>query len=342
MERYVNGTTTDPASDGKSNSGDEVGPLSILPIVVSLFAVVAIAIAACVFYRKRQRERAQLLARQLRVTERRIDAVGSLRGRKEKDSGKTVYYPPTDVRASASEPSIVSRPIPGIRPHYVIRAYQPQLVPIHSKLQTRTSLINSSACSCDYVAETSFCSTCKEKDDKKAARKDTSAGSLAVELATVPSIGSLSAIQTPSKSGQQDDPLRKQEIRRTRSDTAGVSSQNTHNISILAGIMNKVGEITTPSRGVLEWMEKSKTQHNIDIHTHTQPPPTTSLDTHLPSSYPGAEGSQYMSTTTNEQEPPPNTPVSQSIATSINEGATATDKHALSYISEDTQSEKWV
>lgn len=316
MEGKAN-STLQPATalgDAKGTEGDEVGPLSVLPICVSLFALIAIVVAACVVYRKRQRQRARVLARQLRVTERRIDAVGSLREKKERDAGrKPIYYPPTDVRASASEPSMVTRPRPtAVRPHYVIRAYQ---TPIHRKLQPQTSVINSSACSCDYGADSTFCSTCKDRDDEKTSKRDASTGSLAVELATVPSLGSLTTINSPT--GRPG-------LRRTRSDIGGVQVELSHPLQI-ENTPERDGE--TPSKHILAWMKKSSTQP-----AHLLP---ASLSAQLPLE---TEGHTPLSAaTTNEQEPPPNTPTSPSIATSTGDvGKT------LSYISDDGQSEKWV
>ena len=343
MERSVNSSTgSEPSSTDGSSGSEEVGPLSILPICVSLVAVVAIAVAACVFYRKRQRERAQLLARQLRVTERRIDAVGSLWEKREKDAArnKHTYYPPTDVRASASEPSVVTRPAPGgVRPHYVVRAFQPRLVPLPSsssynnnndKLRSR-SLVNSSVCSCDYGVE--ICSMCKEGTEEAEAKKirrecTTSDGSLAVELATVPSVGSLSAVN-PTQ------PV----IRRTKSDTATTpeTALSRKSLQVRSSLLaDGDGAVRTPTRQVLEWMEKSSAQPSSRLNTHPPPLPA-SLEVYR-------ESEEYMSTvvtSTNEQEPHPNTPVSRSVATSAESDIHHTEK-AQSYVSEDTQSERWV
>ena len=340
MESSVNSTrASEPPSTTDGSTGSDVGPLSILPICVSLLAVVAIAVAACVFYRKRQRERAQLLARQLRVTERRIDAVGSLWEKRERRSSvrnKQTYYPPTDVRASASEPSVVTGP----RPHYVIRAFQPRLVPLpssssnHDRPRPR-SLVNSSVCSCDYGVE--ICSMCKEgttEDDaaKKSRRSEyASDGSLAVELGTIPSVGSLSAAdKTPSQAF----------IRRTKSDSATTPGEKgalaRRSLQIRSSLLVVEGDtpVTTPMRHVLEWMEKSSN------HPPTLAPP-------LPPSlevYTETEGymTSTVATSTNEQEPPPNTPVSRSVVTGDESETPHTVDKALSYISEDTQSEKWV
>ena len=322
MAGKVNSTlqpaTTLGATD-KDSEVDEVGPLSVLPICVSLFALIAIVVAACVFYRKRQRQRAQVLARQLRVTERRIDAVGSLREKKERNVGRRpIYYPPTDVRASASEPSIVTRPT-ALRPHYVLRAYQTQLVPIHRKLQAQMSVVNSSACSCDYGVDSTFCSTCKDIADEKMRKRDASTGSLAVELATVPSLGSLTTINTPSCHPA---------LRRTRSDVGGVQMESPHPLPI-GNTPERDGEMS--SKHILAWMKKSSTQ---PAHLSSLLPPSSS--TQLPSTHPEAERDTPLSVaTTNEQDPPPNTPTSHSIATSVDiDGG-----KVLNYISED---EKWV
>lgn len=308
--------------DTGANSDSEVGPLSILPICVSLFAVVAVAIAAILFYRKRQRQRAQLLARQLRLTERRIDVVGNIREKKEER--KSLYRPPTDVRASASEPSIVSRRIPGIRPHYVIRAYQPRP---RAGANPPLSAVNTSACSCDY-GESTFCSTCKEEEKRNAkeSKIDASAGSLAVELDTVPSVSSLSTIRTPA--GQPT-------IRRTQSETAaGESVRHTSSLkSSVASIPKK--DDTTPSRQIIAWMEKATTaRSNSPLATATvldlQPSSAASLP---------AVPVAAATAVTSEQKPPHNTPASPSLATSDAEGVV---EKTLSYVSESAQSEEWV
>ena len=314
-------STSTPATElgTGANSESEVGPLSILPICVSLFAVVAVAIAAVMFYRKRQRQRAQLLARQLRVTERRIDVVGNIREKKEER--KSLYRPPTDVRASASEPSIVSRPIPGIRPHYVIRAYQPR--PRAGALST----VNTSACSCDY-GESTFCSTCKEEDKRNAkeSKVDASAGSLAVELDTVPSVSSLSTIRTAS-----GHPT----IRRTQSETAaGESVRHTSSLKSSMASIPKEDDVT-PSRQILAWMEKATT-------VRSNSPLTAALD-RQPSSAASLSEVPVAATTTvtSEQKPPPNTPASHSLARTSDADGGAVEK-TLSYISESAQSEEWV
>ena len=317
MDRSVN-STANPATQlsetDENSTATEVGPLSILPIIVTLLAVAAVAMAACVFYRKRQRQQAELLARQLRVTERRINAVGSLREKTEKYAGRrSLYYPPSDVRTSASEPSIVNnRPVPSIRPHYVLRAYQS---PFRAKVQR--SAINPSACTCEYGAESSFCSACKERDEKEN-KKEASSGSLAVELATVPSTSSLTTINTPSSQSA---------IPRTRSATAGEAAETATPLNSQKIGFNTRKDDTTSAKHVLAWMQKSSSQPcAIPLHLNSNGNQQASLPVHT-------------SITTNEQEPPPNTPVSQSNAASIDDGAA--EQHQ-SYISESALSEKWV
>ena len=310
-------STANPATQlsatDESSTANEVGPLSILPICVTLLAVAAVAVAACVFYRKRQRQQAELLARQLRVTERRIDAVGSLREKKEKYAGRrSLYYPPSDVRASASEPSIVSRPV---RPHYVLRAYQsPLALPPIRKVQR--SMINPSACTCEYGVESSFCSACKERDEK-GNKKEASSESLAVELATVPSTSSLTTVNTPSSQPA---------VPRTRSDTAGEAAETVRPLNPQNMGNTASNPDMTPSRHVLAWMEKSSSQPCAT----PLPLPPTSLNSQQ------ASLASHISITTNEQEPPPNTPVSHS---NVDDGAA---EQRLSYISDAALSEKWV
>ena len=334
-------STQSPSTQGDTTDGssNEVGPLSVLPVVISLLAVVAIAIAACVFYRNRQRQRAELLARQLRVTERRIDVAGSVWDKSRDVVQKTtLYYPPADVRASASEPSVVTRTVPGsTRPHYVIRAFQPRLVPLSSSnkaREERMSVVNSSVCSCDYGVE--VCSMCKEEPGEKQTCRDASNGSLAVELGTVPSLGSVDqAASPPQREVPQSE---KVVIRRSKSDTAATAAETApvrRSLQVESVLLMEREPQETPTRQVLKWMERSAAAKPQTVPSQPLPPASLSL-----TPYPETE--EYTSTiitSTNEQEPPPNTPASRSLAT---ESEVAPPEKALSYISEDTQSEKWV
>ena len=92
---------TAPPTDNSFSS-----PASVLPLVISLATLVTIIIAACVIYRKRQNKRSQELARQLRVTERKIDAIGNLKAKKEQEllglaNRKAEYNPPATAPCSS-------------------------------------------------------------------------------------------------------------------------------------------------------------------------------------------------------------------------------------------------
>ena len=97
---------------GNGTTGEDAGvsfssPIVVLPILVAVVTLLAVAIAGCALYRKHQRKRARKLARQLKVTEMKIDAIGSLKARKEQElaARQTVeYLPSRDVvcRSTAS------------------------------------------------------------------------------------------------------------------------------------------------------------------------------------------------------------------------------------------------
>lgn len=337
MGGNANETSTPTTEVSTSSDVEATGPLSILPICVSLIAVVALAIAACVFYRKRQRQQAQQLARQLRLTERRIHAVGNLTVKKEKElaAKRSEYYPPSDVRASASEPSVI-RP-----PHYFVNANNPGLNATRAKA-VQTSIVNASACSCEY-GDSTYCSACKDsvldshRADSKATMedRDMSAGSLAVELATVPSVSSLTAVHTASKPP---------ELRRTRSEF----SQTSHTQNKTPQAVDYGSATSTPSRedattaSIRAWMAGSSSAKPST--SASRPFPHSPLYPVQPSPCPLSGPQLAMSPadttcTASEPEGRPNTPVSQS-ATSEEEGDA--EQRAMEYTSDDALSEKWV
>ena len=95
-------STVPPPTDTSFTS-----PVSILPLIISLATLVTIIITACIIYRKRQNKRSQELARQLRVTERKIDAIGNLKAKKEQEllglaKRKAEYIPPTTAPCSSA------------------------------------------------------------------------------------------------------------------------------------------------------------------------------------------------------------------------------------------------
>ena len=108
----VNTTTTQsptvqdnpPASPPTDTSF--TSPASILPLIISLATLVTIIITACIIYRKRQNKRSREPARQLRVTERKIDAIGTLKAKKEQElrglaNRKAEYIPPATAPCSS-------------------------------------------------------------------------------------------------------------------------------------------------------------------------------------------------------------------------------------------------
>ena len=211
----MNSSSASQGSD--SNSSSLTSPVSVIPLFISIATLVAIVVAACVIYRKRQRRRAQELARRLRVTERRID---SLKARKERaqelSAGKTDYFPPTDLQNSISsldiEGSIRKQPSHQLPSHYALHAQEEPFTRSTTTIDsTRRSLkhqeevtINSVVCS--VYEETSFdCSTCKEEGSMVTDSQTTNEGinsSMAVECETTPSVSSMSTLQerVPRKS----------------------------------------------------------------------------------------------------------------------------------------------
>ena len=95
--------STTPEEPSSSPQNDFTSPVTILPLVISVATLLAIAIVGCVLYRKRQQRRSQELERQLRVTERKIDAIGTLKAKKEQElaARKAKYYPPTQAACSS-------------------------------------------------------------------------------------------------------------------------------------------------------------------------------------------------------------------------------------------------
>ena len=96
-----------PPPQGPTEDSSFSSPVSVLPLGISLATLVTIIIAACVIYRKRQNKRSQDLAKQLRVTERRIDAIGNIKAKKEQEllgfgNRKTEYNPPEAAPCSSA------------------------------------------------------------------------------------------------------------------------------------------------------------------------------------------------------------------------------------------------
>ena len=100
-------TTVEESLNSPPTDNSFSSPATILPLVISLATLVTIIIVACILYRKRQNKRSQELARQLRVTERKIDAIGNLKAKKEQQllglaNRKTEYHPPATAPCSSA------------------------------------------------------------------------------------------------------------------------------------------------------------------------------------------------------------------------------------------------
>ena len=98
------------ASNGGNNGGGFSSPVSLLSLVVLLGAVVAVLLVICFLYRRRQQRR---LARQLRFTERRIDAVAdNLKARKEQRALGGAAPARISIAAPAATRPVLPRPPP--------------------------------------------------------------------------------------------------------------------------------------------------------------------------------------------------------------------------------------
>ncbi len=91
---------------------DLTNPATVLPLVAVLTVSLLILSGGCIIYHRRQKKTTQDLVRKLKVTERRIDAMGMKRTSKKEqhvnlhvDDKKTDYCPPIAVTGSSSSPS---------------------------------------------------------------------------------------------------------------------------------------------------------------------------------------------------------------------------------------------
>lgn len=113
MKMETNNTTDIPeeTSAPPPAQNDLTSPVTILPLVISVATLLGIVVAGCVVYRKRQQKRSQEYARKIRVTQKKIDAIGgTLKAKKDKElaARKAEYYPPT--AAACSSVSSLSTP----------------------------------------------------------------------------------------------------------------------------------------------------------------------------------------------------------------------------------------
>ena len=224
-----NGTAT-PGTQSSSTGTNLASPVFILPLTISLATLVAIVVAGCAIYCKRQRKRTQELTRRLRFTERRIDAIGNLKAKKEKKlaAQKADYLPPTSLQDISLSNS--SLPVSALedrahsvrtssRPHHFYPTQDAQedkrRVPPNNATDSSRSRIKSlGELSLASVQDKpvpsseseSYCSTCNNHNITHL-HSVTAHGlvvevvdsSLAVECETIPSVSSLSTVHTGIK-----------------------------------------------------------------------------------------------------------------------------------------------
>ena len=191
---------------------DFASPVFILPVAISLAALVAIIVAACVVYRKRQRKRTEELTRRLRVTERRIDAICTLKEQKlvarkadsldlqcesgpsmgaaaDTTSGKGARNPNFWLNRTEEETE-KGTALPVSRE----RARETNVAVVRlgrERVHTVTS----------YPSQLAYYSACKgstavHSQPTAAQAQEVANSSMAVECETIPSVSSLSTIQT--------------------------------------------------------------------------------------------------------------------------------------------------
>lgn len=257
MPTGLNTTTAMPTAD----NADFTSPVTVLPLVVALVTIVAVLVAACFIYHRRQRKRTQELVRQLRVTERRIDAIGTITAKKQQAlaARKVEYCPP--VTAVCSSNSNIQ-----MDPTSVVKIYSSSSTtqgysqaPSESNPstvqddchKTKTFTVSVHNTSEEFEDEklnandtSYYCSTCRESVSagvltQYTAGEDMANSSMAVECATIPAVSSLSTVYSGVASKHKD--YRNNRLSRSRSEqhrkggrfTAKLSRQS---INIIRGL----------------------------------------------------------------------------------------------------------
>ena len=183
--------TATPATDSGANF---TSPVFILPLTVSLAVLIAIFVAACVIYRTRQRKRTLELARRLRVTERRIDAIGTLKAKEE----QRLAAPKADNLGLQCEFSSVGASAGTTRADRMpeekeIRnalPYKTKVVGVRlGRAHVRTSTYPSQL-------ESSYKGSSAATIQFQPQTREVANSSMAVECETIPSVSSFSTLQT--------------------------------------------------------------------------------------------------------------------------------------------------
>ena len=224
MLRNVQGEMADNATETPSNDNgtDFTSPVSILPLAISLATLVVIIVAGCVLYRRCQRRRALELERQLKVTERRIYAIGTLTAKKEQEleARKAEYQAPMNAKCSSLsslEPfeadTLRSSRKRGEMLGMEIQSEEEEADPGNfyytneSAVLDRSTAIVVPVSVIDEGASSYYCSTCPEGGSavgsvmaQSYTNRNAIDSSMVVECETIPSVSSLSTIHTGPRS----------------------------------------------------------------------------------------------------------------------------------------------
>jgi len=189
---------------------DFTSPVFILPLAISLAALVAIIVAVCVVYRKRQRKRTEELTRRLRVTERRIDAIGTLKEQKlatrKADNLQCEREPSMGAAADTTSGK-------GTRnPNFWLNRTEEETekgtaLPVRDRTRETNvagvRLGRESVHTTSYPSHLAYYSACKgstavhsQPAAAHAQAQEVANSSMAVECETIPAVSSLSTIQT--------------------------------------------------------------------------------------------------------------------------------------------------
>ncbi len=196
---------------------DLSSPVTVLPLVAALAIVVFTLVGGCIAYHRRQRQRTQKLARQLRVTERRIDAIGVITTKKQQAlaARKADHCPP--VAAPCSSISIANaQSIPPEKqqrrlniPSSTTDTKEKKTVTVTVQLNDNTADLAINETRLDATDVSYYCSTCKLEESVsesvlqyRAAETDPINSSMAVECASIPAMSSISTLYSTNRNKQ--------------------------------------------------------------------------------------------------------------------------------------------
>ncbi len=186
-----NGTSADTPR-GNQPGLDLSSPVTVLPLVAALAIILFTLVGGCIAYHRRQRKRTQKLVKQLRVTKRRINAIGVITAKKQQAlaAKKSDYCPPVAVPCNTQPISPESTTDTGEKKTLTVTV---QLNDNTVDLANETKL--------DATDVSYYCSTCKLEESVsesvlqyRAAETDPINSSMAVECATIPAISSMSTV----------------------------------------------------------------------------------------------------------------------------------------------------